>query len=121
MNVYVHWNGGAWRVMEAEFFRVMVAAHKREKRDGEWWLHWRPLYGVDGIEHGKDKARLTWGVGGERWVDPVNQSIRARREASDSAAEGKVSHAKLPEPKHPPTHWLREWEDKQDTDELEHP
>lgn len=64
MNCYVVWNGAAYFVKEQSFFE----AQKAQSPAGDtWWKDWRPLYGVDGIEHARDRARMTWGNNGENW------------------------------------------------------
>jgi hypothetical protein len=67
MNCYVIWNGGAYMVKEQKFFEAQKANSLRDHPDDKWWTHWRLVYGVDGIEHARDKARMLWGVNGERW------------------------------------------------------
>jgi hypothetical protein len=73
MDCMVTWNGGAWMVKERQFF----LRQKDNTPPGDrWWTHWRPVIAVDGIEHARDKARLAWGVRGERWVDPAKEGGR---------------------------------------------
>jgi hypothetical protein len=67
MDAYVLWNGSAWFVKEATFFKQQKAESIARGETREWWKNWRAVYGVDGIEHARDKARLTWGEKGERW------------------------------------------------------
>lgn len=57
---YVHWNGSAWFVKVGYFFREQGGL------EAAWGRHWQQLY-ADTIEHARDKARLTYGVRGERW------------------------------------------------------
>lgn len=57
---YVNWNGGAWMVKEGQFFKEQGGLTQR------WGRHWRAIY-ADTIEHARDKARLTYGVNGDRW------------------------------------------------------
>lgn len=64
MNCYVLWNGGAYMVKEQTFFEAQKAHSPLEDT---WWKNWRLVRGVDGIEHARDKARITWGNKGEKW------------------------------------------------------
>ena len=70
MDCYVTFNGAAWFVKEADFFEQQKARNLSDK----WWTHWRKIICVDGIEHARDKARLEWGIRGERWIDPATES-----------------------------------------------
>lgn len=73
MDCMVNWNGGAWFVKERQFFEQQ----KESTPPGDLWhTHWRLVICVDGIEHARDKARLEWGVHGERWVDPAKAGGR---------------------------------------------
>jgi hypothetical protein len=65
MDAMVKWNGGAWMVKEKEFFDSQI----NDDGNNEWKKAWRPIYGVDGIEHARDRARLKWGQHGERWSE----------------------------------------------------
>lgn len=69
MNFYVVWNGGAWFVKEQEFFNEQVANDQDASEGKKWWESWKLVHGCDGIEHARDKARLKWGVKGERWKE----------------------------------------------------
>ncbi len=59
---FVMWNGSAWFVKEGTFFRQQGGLVQ------SWGFKWRPLY-ADTIEHARDKARLEFGVNGERFFD----------------------------------------------------
>ena len=71
MDCYVLWNGGAWMVKERTFAEEQ-SRQNPINLDGKHWLsYWRLIRCVDSFEHARDKARLEWGVRGERWTDPV--------------------------------------------------
>jgi hypothetical protein len=75
MDVYVLWNGGAWFVKERSFAEQQSREHP-VNRDGHRWLDaWKLIYDVDGLEHGRDKARLLYGERGERWVPKQTKGV----------------------------------------------
>lgn len=67
MDVYVLWNGAAWFVKERRFAEEQARAEP-VNNDGVRWLdRWKLIQDVDGLEHGRDRAKLMYGVRGERW------------------------------------------------------
>jgi hypothetical protein len=56
----VHWNGAAWFVKAYGYF-VVSGGFKQP-----WGAAWREMW-ADSIEHARDRAKLQYGVRGERW------------------------------------------------------
>lgn len=78
MKCFVLWNGGAWFAKEQRFFEQQRAA---AAPSDTWWHHWQYVGEVDGLEHAKDRARLTWGERGERWTVPSDRPVSQEKQS----------------------------------------